>query len=98
MHKAPVKVPSKTQTASKDRGNRRLEKPPQSAMPAPTRGKVNRARRSVWPGSTIASNPRVGPNVSTMMPTQDVAEMEELSSSSESDTQPVKKEIVDRIE
>ena len=41
--KAPVKVPSKTQTARKPRGKRPLEDPAQSVMPPPAR--VNGARR-----------------------------------------------------
>ena len=44
--------------------------------------------------STSASNPSVGANVSTRKPTPDEAHAQEVSSSSESDTRPTKKENV----
>ena len=92
--RAPAKVPYKTQTASKPRRKRSLQDPAQSSMPPPATGKVNRARRSMLV-STSASNTSVGANVSTKKPTPDVAQSQEVCSSSEEDAQPGKKEIVD---
>ena len=92
MQKAPVKVPSKTQTAWKPIGKRPLEDSAQSVMPPPA--SANRARHPVLQVSTSASNTSVGANVSTKMATPDVAQAQEVSSSSEAETQPAKKEIM----
>ena len=63
-------------------------------MPPPASGNVSRSRRSVLQASASVSNTSVGANVSTQMPTPSVAPAQEVSSSSESDTQPAKKEDV----
>ena len=92
--KAPAKVPSKTQSAGKPRGKRSLDDVAQTSMPPPATGTVKWGRRSVLEASTSASKTSVGANVSIKKPTPEEAQEQELSSSSEADTRPAKKENV----
>ena len=92
--KVSEKVPSKKQTARKSRGKRSLDDSAPSSMPPPATGNVSRTRGSVLPVSTSASNTSVGANVSIKKPTPDTAHAQMVSSSSDSDTQPAKKENI----
>ena len=57
--KAPVKVPSKTQTARKPTGKRPFEDLAQTNMPPPATGNVNRELRSMLTVLTSGSNTSV---------------------------------------
>ena len=92
--KAHAKLPSKTQTPKKGKGKRSLEEPTSSIMPPPASGNVSHPRRPSLQVSTSTSNTSVGANISIQKPTPSIAPGQELSSSSESETPPAKKEDV----
>ena len=92
--KAHAKVPSKTQTPNKGKGKRSLEEPTSSIMPPTASGNLSRPRSPALQVSTCTRNTSVGANVSIQKRTPSVAPGQEVSSSSESETPPAKKEDV----